>query len=111
LSKLQRAALDQASFDDFRANHPEKDFNSRGEPRWEGSAAQKQLKEDVSNQFHWDKTPKELFNNPERQVYRDHFGDEGLQYFRNHIYQEERLAKFENLTKQERAKTGHTDDD
>ena len=100
LSKLERAALDQASYDNFRANHPMKEFNVRGEPRWEGSAAQKQLKEDVSSQHH-------------RQVYRDHFGEdgEGLRHFRNHIYQEERLIKFQNLTIQERAKLGHTDTD
>ena len=113
LSKLERAALDQASFDDFRANHPVKEFNIRGEPRWEGSAAQKQLKDDVSNQHHWGKTPKELYEDPNRQVYRDHFGEdgEGLRHFRNHIYQEERLIKFQNLTLQEKAKSGHLDDE
>jgi hypothetical protein len=106
-SKKKRAEQDQESYDDFRANHPEKATNHRGEPRWEGSEAQRQLKEDIANQYHWDKTPKELWEHPERTVYKDL----PLTVFRDHIYQEERLIKHQNLTKLERAKKGHIDNE
>jgi hypothetical protein len=104
-SKQSRKEQDQASFDDFRANHPEVAINHRGEPRWEGSEAQRQLKEDIANQYHWDKSPRELWEHPERTVYKNYL----LETFRGHIYQEERLIKHQNLTRIERAKKGYVD--
>jgi hypothetical protein len=107
ISKIKRADLDQEAFNNFRANHPVKATNHREEPRWEGSEAQRQLKEDVANQYHCDKAPQVLWNDPERACYKAY----PLAVFRSHIYQEERLIKFQMYTAMEGKKKGKVADD
>ena len=102
--KAKRATLDQASFDNYRLNHPEEALNHRGEPRWEGSLAQAQLKKDVEEKYHLGKKPKELWEDKgeDRKSYKDY----PLKVFRDHIYQEIRLKKWQHYTIQERMKKG-----
>ena len=90
LKKVKRRDDDLAAFQAAKANHPTPEFNSRGEPQWHGSQAQKDLKELVAKGLHEKKKPKELWEKSKAfQVY-------GLDTFRDHIYQEERLIKFNN---------------
>ena len=109
LKKQRRADLDQKCFDNYRQHHPEKETNHRGEPRWEGSLAQAQLKKDVEEKYQVGKKPKELWedNGENRESYRDY----PLQVFRDHIYQEIRLRKWINFTIQERREKGLVLDD
>jgi len=88
LKKLGRMRDDLRAYVKAKANHPTPAFNCRGEPQWNGSEAQKLLKALVSEGKHEGKAPKKLHAaKPEFRVY-------SLQTFRDHIYQEERLLKF-----------------
>jgi DNA repair exonuclease SbcCD nuclease subunit len=86
-----------------------KPTTAEGEPRWEGSLAQAQLKKDVEEKYQVGKKPKELWedNGENRESYRDY----PLQVFRDHIYQEIRLRKWINFTIQERREKGLVLDD
>ena len=88
LKKLSRMRADLKAFVKAKKNHPTPKFNSRGEPQWHGSRAQQLLKKMVSEGKHKGKEPKVLYSKTEEfRVY-------SLQTFRDHIYQEERLLKF-----------------
>jgi hypothetical protein len=88
--KAARCQSDLEAYKIAKENHPTPEFNSRGEPQWNGSVAQSLLKEMVARGNHIGKKPQELWNGEkEFQVY-------SLQGFRDHIYQEERLVKFDN---------------
>jgi hypothetical protein len=90
LKKVDRCQTDQEAFNIAKKNHPTPELNSRGEPQWHGSAAQKLLKETVEAGEHKGVKPKKLWQSrPEYQVY-------SLDTFRDHIYQEGRLLKFRN---------------
>ena len=88
LKKLSRMRADLKAFVKAKKNHPTPEFNSRGEPQWHGSRAQQLLKVMVAEGKHVGKEPKILYSKTEEfRVY-------SLQTFRDHIYQEERLLKF-----------------
>lgn len=93
-----RAAQELALLKEDRKVKPAPKFNHRGEPRWEGSDAQKQLKKDVSEGKHLKMKPKEFKDS--NHVYKEF----GLDTIRGHITQEERLLKF---LKQYRGRHGY----
>lgn len=98
VKKNSRAKDDQIAFNNFRATHPEPTHNHRGEPRWEGSTAQKLLKQDMADGKHIGIRPKYL------QASRPEYLEINLASFRDHIYQEQRLWKFQNYLVQESEK-------
>ena len=88
LKKVERCQKDLEAFNSAKKNHPTPEFNIRGEPQWHGSAAQKHLKEAMEAGQHKGVEPKHFWESrPEYKVY-------SLQTFRDHIYQEGRLLKF-----------------
>lgn len=88
--KAERCRKDQEAFDIAKKNHPTPELNSRGEPQWNGSRAQALLKQDIEEGNHVGKTPRDLqASRPEYNIY-------DKQAFRDHIYQEQRLVKFQN---------------
>ena len=88
--KRERSSLEAAALEEDRKVHPKPTTNHRGEPRWEGSAAERLLKDDIAAGKHKTMTPMQLFHSrPEYQS-----GVFTLRVFRDHIYQEERLLKF-----------------
>lgn len=90
VKKVDRCQKDLEAYLIAKENHPTPEFNCRGEPQWNGSDAQKLLKDMVSKGEHEGKEPKVIWQSKEEfQLY-------SLQTFRDHIYQEERLIKFNN---------------
>lgn len=88
--KKERSEKDLEAYNIAKKNHPTPRLNSRGEPQWNGSAAQTLLKELIAQGKHRGKAPQTLWvEEAEFQVY-------SKQTFRDHIYQEERLLKFQN---------------
>ena len=88
VKKVKRCEEDLKAYTAAKLNHPTPQFNHRGEPQWNGSEAQKQLKELIASGGHIEKEPKELWaGNTEFRKYL-------LKSFRDHIYQEQRLQKF-----------------
>jgi hypothetical protein len=86
--KVKRCEVDLNAYTAAKLNHPTPLLNHRGEPQWNGSEAQKQLKELMAIGEHIGKEPKKLWaGNTEFQKY-------SLKSFRDHIYQEKRLQKF-----------------
>jgi len=85
--KNNRSASDSAALAHDRLIHPVAAHNHRGEPRWEGSEAQRLLKVDMDNDMHKLMVPEALHHT--RQVYMDY----PLVVFRKHIEQEERARK------------------
>jgi hypothetical protein len=88
--KMNRKDDDQKAFDNYRANHPRPTHDHKGIPLWDGSPAQKLLKEIMARGEHVGKAPKELWESKE--VFKVYT----LDVFRNHIYQEKRLWKMHN---------------
>ena len=100
--KKQQAATELAMFQQDRLAHPFPATNYRGEPQWEGSAAQKVLKDDVTNMKHETMSCTAFYNvRPEYKTFPKTVIDGKVQ-------QEERLLKF---MKQMRNKKGYDDDD
>lgn len=94
LKKLERSKIDQKAYTIAKENHPTPALNSRGEPQWNGSEAQRLLKELVAAGGQINKEPKVLWaSQAEYKVYT-------LKTFRDHIYQEQRLLKFERYLEQ-----------
>ena len=90
VKKVARCEKDLEAYLIAKRNHPTPELNSRGEPQWNGSRAQELLKETVKNGEHNGVKPAVLRDSKEEyKVY-------SLQTFRDHIYQEERLLKFQN---------------
>jgi len=88
LTTRSRADEDKEAFDVFVKNHPKSDIAANGlYPEWEGSDAQKQLREDMKNNKHNTMAPQELHDSNEAY---DLFP---LKVFRDHIYQEMRTEK------------------
>jgi hypothetical protein len=105
VKKHKRQLDDQIAYDLFRANNPIK-----WEGRWAGSDAQKQFKKDLADGKHKEfKGPKEFrASNPMCEEF-------GLKKFRDHIYQENRLVKFNNYvevlkSKKKAGKAGKVDE-
>ncbi len=90
MKKVDRRDKDFVAFQRAKQNHPTPALNSRGEPQWNGSEAQRLLKELVASGGHEGIAPKELWQSS------DEYQKYTLQSFRDHIYQEERLLKFRN---------------
>jgi hypothetical protein len=88
LKKVHRCEEDLKAYTAAKLNHPTPALNWRGEPQWNGSEAQMQLKELIALGKHVGKQPKELWNSS------NHFKVYTLKSFRDHIYQEKRLLKF-----------------
>ena len=80
---------DSAALVHDRLLFPAATHNHRGEPRWEGSEAQRLLKLDVDEQNHETMTPIQLYRS--RPEYYENYP---LLVFQKHIYQEVRLRKF-----------------
>jgi hypothetical protein len=89
LKKVKRCQKDLEAFNIAKKNHPTPETNRRGEPQWNGSVAQQLLKELVKGEKHLEVEPHDIWiSKGEYQVY-------SLQTFRDHIYQEQRLLKFQ----------------
>lgn len=83
---MARAAFDaQALRCDKKNDHPPN--NNTSYPRWHGSAAQKLLKEDVSNKLQEAMKPREL------RLTRPEYQEFPLKVFRDHVQQEIRERK------------------
>ena len=97
VKKQKRCADDLVAYTIAKKNHPTPAHNSRGEPHWNGSAAQKLLKEIVAKGDHVGVAPSVL---REATKYHGIFLVYSKETFRDHIYQEERQLKFENYLSQ-----------
>ena len=76
-----------------RKIHPKRAHNDRGEPRWEGSEAERLLQQDVKDGKDKTMKPHDLwFSHEEYQKYPK-------DVFRGHIYQERRCQKFLHYVK------------
>jgi hypothetical protein len=85
---IRNATVDAAALAHDRAICPAPTHNYRGEPRWEGSEAERLLKEDFANAIQ--KTMKPSDFHKTRAEYQQY----PLAVFRGHIYQEQRFNKF-----------------
>jgi hypothetical protein len=83
------AASDSAALANDRLLHPVPTHNHRGEPRWEGSEAQRLLRQDIDLGNHLDLMPRDLFMSEP-----DYYDNYPLEVFRKHIKQEVKLRKF-----------------
>jgi hypothetical protein len=90
--KLDRVAADQEAFDNFRALYPRPTHDHKGVILWDGSDAQRFLKQMVEEGKHLGKAPKELWEN-DNDLWKSAFQVFSLEVFRKHIYQELRLKK------------------
>ena len=98
----QRASTELAMLQEDRLVHPFPATNYRGEPQWEGSAAQKVLKKDVADKKHETMSRTAFYNlRPEYKAFPK-------TVIVGKVQQEERLLKF---MKQMRKKKGYDDDD
>lgn len=98
IKKVERSKKDQEAYNLAKQNHPTPKLDSRGRPQWNGSTAQKLLKEMIAEGKHVGKQPETIWKSKE--AYRVY----SLQTFRDHIYQEQRLLKFRNYTESLRKK-------
>lgn len=102
LLKVKRKDLDQKAFNNFRKIQPRPTHDHEGVPLWDGSDAQRLLKEDMAKGLH------ELFQGKERRkkywLTKEEFQVYKLPVFRDHIYQEEKLWKLHNYLRLEAAK-------
>ena len=105
--KGQRVVDDARAFEVFRKNFPVKPHNHKGELRWEGSAAQGLLKEDLAMGRHLEFGRVKLFwlSRQEYQLFKQSI-------FRGHVDQEKRHIKLQNfLTNKESKKHKNDDED
>lgn len=89
ITKSSNASTESIALARDRMLFPAPTHNHRGEPRWEGSDAERLLKVDINKKRHETMTPLELYR--KRAEYYDNYK---LRVFRDHIYQEVRLRKF-----------------
>jgi hypothetical protein len=82
-------ALDSAALAHDRRIHPKAANNHRGEPRWEGSDAERLLRQDMDEGKHKTMKPQLLYN-----MRNEYYENYPLKIFREHIYQEEKRRKF-----------------
>ena len=83
--KKEKDALDRdhRAYEHDMTLYPRKTESVRGYKMWEGSTAQKLLRQDVKNKVHKNHSPKELHRT------RPEYLEFPLDVFRKHIYQEE----------------------
>jgi len=98
-----RAMADREACDNFVANHPRPTHNMRGEPRWEGSLAQKHLKKDMEDGRHFRPDGSRLAP-AEFRCLRPHHQEHFLATMRGHIDQETRLQNFNNCLEDKQKK-------
>lgn len=84
-----RAATEMADLNHDRLLFPAPAVNHRGEPRWDGSDAQRYLAIDIAEGRHTTMQPQEL-HATRPGVYDEH----ALPQFRSHIYQQVKKNKF-----------------
>jgi len=94
-----RAVSETASLLHDLSIHPRKEHNHRGEPRWDGSEAQRLLRLDMDAKKHKTMTPSMLYNT--RKEYTENYP---LEVFRKHIHQEEQRRKYISYLKNKNAK-------
>jgi hypothetical protein len=83
-----RRASDAAALMRDQQLRPQATHNSNGVLRWEGSDAERLLKDDMSNGVHTQMAPQAMYNTrAEYQLFT-------LDQFRGHIYQESKRRKF-----------------
>ena len=87
--KVNRAHDDKLALENYKKNHPPSIFSHRGYIQWQGSDAQRLLKEDMEEKLHETLEKKELWGS--RREYYEYFP---LDAFRDKVYQEERTAKY-----------------
>jgi len=109
-----RALRKQIADDDGAANSDAQDLERdrklfpiklhdyKGEPRWQGSSAEKQLKKDVANQIHLTMNPTEFYQS--NSLYYNSYCQETI---RKHIYQEIKFQKY-CLWRNDKKKTSFT---
>lgn len=95
--KDERAEKDLDAFLTFIKNHPRPSHNHRGEPQWDGSDAQRLLKEDMAIRKNLQYAKPSDFHDS-----RPEYGFYGKDCFRQHIHQEKRLIKFNNFVTHKR---------
>jgi len=96
--KKKTASFEAEALARDRLMHPKPTHDSRGEPRWEGSEAERLLKIDVAGGKHKDMEPKDL---------RETSGEYkkfSLTVFRKHIYQAIETRKFHAWLETKRGK-------
>lgn len=86
--KKALASVDAAALANDQKIHPKSSHSVRGEPRWDGSAAQQLLKNDIKDNKHKTMTPKDLHKSRS-----DYFDNYPLSVFRKHIDQEVRRQR------------------
>jgi hypothetical protein len=86
-TKVGRADDELNALVNDRLHFPVPSHNHRGEPRWNGSEAERLLKVDVAAKNHERMTPMQLHGT------RTEYGDYPLEVFRKHIHQEVRRLK------------------
>jgi hypothetical protein len=89
-SKKVRAADDLKAFNQYRAKYPIRSHNDFGMPRWDGSDAQRLLKKDMQEGKQAGLKPSQF------RATRPEFTAIPLPVFTDHIYQEQKLIKFQN---------------
>jgi len=89
--KCRRADASSAALAHDHLIFPSPAHNHRGEPRWQGSEAERFLKLDVAEKKHETMKPRQLYE--ARVEYHSNYP---LEVFRKHIHQEVRLQKLLN---------------
>ena len=98
--------FDKLCFEHDRILHPASSTNKRGDKRYEGSGAERQLKEDVNAGQSKGHAPKEMWlSNP---IYNEYLT---LKQFRSHKLQEERSLKEKVYWQKKRNEKGKMDHD
>jgi hypothetical protein len=87
--KNNSAASDSAALARDRLIYPKKTHNHRGEPRWEGSEAERLLRLDMDDGKHNRMKPMDLYNSRE-----EYYANYPLAVFRGHINQEDKRRKY-----------------
>lgn len=87
--KLARSLVDLNAFNLAKKNHPTPEFDFWGRPQWHGSKAQELLKDLIKHGKYKGMKPADLWASKEEWKVYD------KRTFRDHIYQEERLIKFQ----------------
>ena len=83
-----RANDDFEAFQIAKRNNPAPEINSKGEPQWNGSDAQRLLEIDIDNKKHKELKPEELWGS------RDEYQEFFLSTFGDHIYQSVQTRKY-----------------
>jgi len=83
-----RSAQESVAYQQDRAVHPRPALDFHGTPQWEGSEAQKRMREDVKNKVH------ESLNASQLQASRPEYADYSAQQIGQHASQEARLQKW-----------------